>query len=417
MREELENLIQSKSPGAQPLLLVIRGSHAYGTNVETSDTDYAGVFIQSLDDILGNGYKEQINDDKNDIVIYEIKRFLNLLASNNPTVLELLNTPKDCVVYKHPIFDEVLNNKDKFITKICAKSFGGYGKMQIQKAKGQNKKQNWEKDKVTRKDVLDFVYVIEGEKSILWKVWNNSRYDEKFCGVTNVPNARDVYAVFFDVDANNCFNENIPEDIREKSKAWRKEEGYPMGFGYKGLVKVGKQLLSREMTNMTEEELLKAEKFLEKENYGISNQLRLSSIPKGEKPICNIIYNKDGYSEHCKDYKSYEDWLVNKNEARWVDVKSHGQKIDGKNMMHSKRLMSMAREIAEGKGINVRRDDAEYLISIRRGEIDLQTLIDEVEKEIVEIDELFKNSNLPDSVNQEFVDELLIKIRKSIYNL
>ena len=169
MKEDLKRLIQEKSPGAKPLLLVIRGSHAYGTNVETSDTDYAGVFIQSIDDILGNGYKEQINDDKNDIVIYEIKRFLNLLASNNPTVLELLNTPEDCVVYKHPAFDEVLQNREKFITKICSKSFGGYGKMQIQKAKGQNKKQNWEKDKVTRKDVLDFVYVIEGPKSIPWK--------------------------------------------------------------------------------------------------------------------------------------------------------------------------------------------------------------------------------------------------------
>jgi hypothetical protein len=79
--------------------------------------------------------------------------------------------------------------------------------------------------------------------------------------------------------------------------------------------------------------------------------------------------------------------------------------------------MSMAREIAEGKGINVRRDDAEYLISIRRGEIDLQTLIDEVEKEIVEIDELFTNSNLPESVDKNFINELLIKIRKNIYNI
>jgi hypothetical protein len=137
----------------------------------------------------------------------------------------------------------------------------------------------------------------------------------------------------------------------------------------------------------------------------------------GENPICNIVYNKDGYSQHCKEFKEYQEWIENKNEARWVDVKSHGQKIDGKNMMHSKRLMSMAREIAEGKGINVRRSDAEYLISIRRGEIDLQTLIDEVEKEIINIDLLFKESNLPDSVNQKFVDELLIKIRKSIYNL
>jgi hypothetical protein len=395
MRQELEKLIHDKSPGAQPLLLVVRGSHAYGTNVETSDTDYAGVFIQSIDDILGNGYKEQINDDKNDIVIYEIKRFLNLLASNNPTVLELLNTPEDCVVYKHPVFDEVLKNREKFITKICAKSFGGYGKIQIQKAKGQNKKQNWEKDKVTRKDVLDFVYVIDGPKSIPWKKWNEGKgYEEKFCGVVNVPNARDVYAVYFDKIAYSCFSEAVPDNLREYQKNIQNDKNEPMGFGYKGLVKTG-----------------------EGANVAESNALRLSSIPKSETPICNIVYNKDGYSEHCKDYKSYEDWLVNKNEARWVDVQSHGQKIDGKNMMHSKRLMSMAREIAEGKGINVRRDDAEYLISIRRGAIDLQTLIDEVESEIVEIDKLFEESDLPDSVDQKFIDNLLIKIRKSIYNL
>lgn len=395
MKENLIKLINEKSPGSQPLLLVVRGSHAYGTNVETSDTDYAGVFIQPLEDILGFGYKEQINDDKNDIVIYEIQRFLQLLASNNPTVLELLNTPEDCIIYKHPIFDEVLNNRDKFITKICAKSFGGYGKMQIQKAKGQNKKQNWERDKITRKDVLDFVYVIDGPKSIPWKKWNEEvGYEEKFCGVVNVPNAKDVYAVYYDVVSMMCFSESIPENVRKSAKYNRTENNLPLGFGYKGLVKTG-----------------------EGQNVAESNALRLSSIPKGETPICNIVYNKDGYSEHCKDYKSYEEWLENRNEARWVDVKSHGQKIDGKNMMHSKRLMSMAREIAEGKGINVRRDDADYLISIRRGEIDLQTLIDEVEKEIVEIDELFMNSNLPDSVDQNFINELLIKIRKNIYNI
>ena len=398
MKEELFRFIEEKSPNAKPLLLVIRGSHAYGTNIETSDTDYAGVFIQSQEDIFGFNYKEQINDDTNDTVIYEIKRFLQLLSSNNPTVLELLNTPEDCVIYKDPIFDLILDNRDKFITKVCAKSFGGYGKMQIQKAKGQNKKQNWEKDKVTRKDVLDFVYVIEGSKSIPWKKWNGDSieryiYEEKFCGVVNVPNARDVYAVYFDERAALCHSEVYSEEYRNKLKQELKEKGYPMGFGYKGLVKTG-----------------------EGQNVAESNALRLSSIPKGETPICNIVYNKDGYSEHCKDYKSYEDWLANKNDARWVDVKSHGQKIDGKNMMHSRRLMDMAREIALGLGINVRRDNAQELIDIRKGKIDLQTLIDQVEAEIVEIDELFANSNLPDKVDESFVNELLIKIRKNIYN-
>ena len=392
MREELLKLIEQKSPGAKPLYLVIRGSHAYGTNIETSDTDYSGIFIQSMDDILGNKYIEQINDDSNDTVVYEIRRFLELLGTNNPTVLELLNTPEDCVIYKDPIFDLILNDREKFITKICAKSLGGYAKQQISKAKGQNKKQNWEKDKVTRKEVLDFVYVIEGEKSIPWKVWNNDRYEEKFIGVVNVPNARDIYAVYFDQDAFCMFSESISESTRKTLIEVRKESGKSMGFGYKGLVK------TNEGINSTE-----------------SNALRLSSIPKGEEPICVVTYNKDGYTQHCNDYKSYQTWLEQRNEARWVDVQSHGQKIDGKNMMHCMRLIQMSREIAEGKGIVVRRPNAKELISIRKGEVDLQTLIDKVEKEIVEIDKLFEESNLPDMVDNKLIHNLIVKIRKEIY--
>ena len=395
MKNELIDLIESKSPGAKPLYLVVRGSHAYGTNIETSDTDYSGIFIQSMDDILGSNYIEQINDDKNDTVIYEIRRFLELLGTNNPTVLELLNTPEDCVIYKDPIFDLILNDREKFITKICAKSLGGYAKQQISKAKGQNKKQNWEKDKVTRKDVLDFVYVIEGEKSIPWKVWNEDyNYEEKFIGVVNVPNARDVYAVYFDKVARDMFSENEPEDRRNLLIKIRKELGEPMGCGYKGLVKSGEGL-----------------------NVAESNQLRLSSIPKGETPICNITYNKDGYTQHCNDYKSYQTWLEQRNESRWVDVQSHGQKIDGKNMMHCMRLIQMSREIAEGKGIVVRRPNAEELISIRRGEVDLQTLIDIVEKEIVEIDKLYEESNLPEKIDSDFINKLITNIRKKIYKL
>jgi len=384
MKEELLRLIEEKSPGAQPLYLVIRGSHAYGTNIETSDTDFAGVFIQSVDDIFGFKYKEQINDDKNDTVIYEVRRFLELLGSNNPTVLELLNTPEECILYKHPVFDMILNDRDSFLSKKCANSFGGYARQQIGKAKGQNKKQNWEKDKVTRKDLLDFCYVIEGEKTIPFKKSKygdeykggffhklfGKKYDVRSFGLTNVPHAKDVYAVYY--------NETP-------------------GF-YKGLVKVGDE------DSVTP-------------NYGISNQLRLSSIPKGEVSLCNIVYNKDGYSEHCKDYREYQEWLEKRNLQRWVDVTSHCQQIDGKNMMHCRRLVDMAREIAEGKGILVKRDNAQELLAIRRGEVDLQTLIDYVESEIKVIDQLFKDSDLPDSVDQNLINTLLVKIRRTVYGL
>jgi hypothetical protein len=290
----------------------------------------------------------------------------------------------------------ILERKNEFITKACSRSFGGYGIQQIKKAKGQDKKQNWEKDKVTRKDVLDFCYVIEGEKSIPWKEWNGSKglhYEEKFIGAVNVPNARDLYALYYDFDAFNCFSETILEGQRKANIEYRKAEGLSVGFGYKGLIKIG-----------------------EDANAAESNQLRLSSIPKGQKPIANIIYNKDGYTMHCKDYLSYQEWLENRNEQRWIDVQSHGQKIDGKNMMHCRRLLEMSREIAEGKGIIVRRPNADELLSIRRGEIDLQSLIDRAERDILEIDKLFEHSSLPESVDRQMIHDLIVKIRKSFYN-
>jgi len=371
----------------------IIGSQAYGTQTPTSDVDKKFVYILPQDYILGTGYVEQLNVNK-DYTGWELKRFLELMGSSNPTVLELLNTPEDCIITKHPLFQYVLDHKADFITKGCRNSFAGYAVQQIQKARGLNKKQNWEKDKVTRKDVLDFVYVVDGEKSMPWKVWNGGTYDEKFCGVVNVSNARDLYAVYFDTDANNCFNEKIPEHMREAAKTWRKDEGHSMGFGYKGLVKTG-----------------------EGANVAESNQLRLSSIPKGETPICNIIYNKDSYSTHCKDYKEYEEWLANRNEQRYVDTQEHGQKIDGKNMMHCMRLIRMSKEIGRGEGIIVRRPDAKELLAIRRGEVDLDALIDTAEAEIKEMDRIFDESDLPKGINPELVNDLLIKIRREFYQL
>jgi predicted nucleotidyltransferase len=376
------------------LFETIVGSQAYGTQTPTSDIDKKFVYILPQDYILGTGYVEQLNVTK-DYVGWEIKRFLELMASNNPTVLELLNSPEDCIVSKHPLFDLIIEHKHEFITKVCKDSFGGYARQQIKKAKGLDKKQNWEKDKVTRKEVLDFVYVIEGEKSIPWKVWNSEQgFEEKFCGVVNVPNARDVYAVYYDGVARNMFSENIPESERNLLIKLKKELGQPMGFGYKGLVKVG------EGTNAAE-----------------SNQLRLSSIPKGEIPICNIIYNKDGYTMHCKDYKEYQEWLENRNEARYVETQEHGQKIDGKNMMHCMRLIRMAQEIGRGDGIIVRRPDAQELLSIRRGEVDLEKLITMADEAIEQMDSIFENSNLPKKVDPELVNKLLIAIRREFYSL
>lgn len=377
------------------LLSVTSGSHAYGTNISTSDVDERGIYIAEVDDFLCGNYPEQINDEKNDITYYELGRFLNLVSTNNPNILELLSTPKDCIKYKHPLFDEIIKHKKDFITLKCRHTFGSYASAQIKKAKGLNKKQNIEQGSVTRKDVLDFCYVIQGEQSVLWKKWcEGLGYEEKFLGITNVPHAKDLYAVFYDNVAAACFGEFFSDEQREFMKNELKSQGKAMGFGYKGLAKVGGS-----------------------DNAAESNQLRLSSIPKGETPICNIMFNKDGYTAHCKDYKEYMEWVENRNTARYVDTVKHGQQIDGKNMMHCMRLIRMTKEIGRGEGIQVRRADREELLAIRRGEVDLETLIETAEAEIKEMDIIFEDSDLPKSIDPKLVNNLLIKIRREFYGL
>ena len=73
----------------------IRGSHAYGLNTETSDVDMGGVFILPNDYLMGlrSHYIEQVSDDKNDTVYYELGRWVELLMKANPTALESLFIP------------------------------------------------------------------------------------------------------------------------------------------------------------------------------------------------------------------------------------------------------------------------------------------------------------------------------------
>src|SRR5574339_347434 len=80
---------------------VITGSKAYGLHIEKSDTDIRGVFVLPKDIYYGLEYMEQVNNETNDIVYYELRRFLELLSRNNPNIVEMLGTPEGCVLQKH----------------------------------------------------------------------------------------------------------------------------------------------------------------------------------------------------------------------------------------------------------------------------------------------------------------------------
>jgi predicted nucleotidyltransferase len=112
----------------------ISGSKAYGLATDKSDTDIKGIYFMPRESFYGFNYIPQISNESNDEVYYEIGRFIELLAKNNPNLIEILASPEDCILYKHPIMDKL--HIDLVLSKLCKDTFGGYALTQIRKAKG-----------------------------------------------------------------------------------------------------------------------------------------------------------------------------------------------------------------------------------------------------------------------------------------
>ena len=336
------------------------GSQAQGTSTPESDIDIKGIYIQNIDDLISYGY-EEYHEVSKDESYYEIRRFIDLLCSANPNAIEILFSPEDCVLETSPQFKILYENRHMFLTKKCYGSFAGYANMQIKKSRGLDKKMNWEEQRVTRKTPLDFCYVhFKGKTIPLNYFLENSGMKQEKCGLAKLNHMDNTYAMYYD----HYDNQN-----------------------FKGIVG---------------------------EN---SNELRLSSIDKlfadSFDPYV-LYYNKDGFSTHCKDYKSYQTWIEQRNTNRYHTNVSHGQIYDSKNLSHCRRLIDIAMEIGSTGTFSVRRPNVDYLKEIKRGDVPLDEIITNAENDIKGLKELYDKSNLPDDVDMNKVKEILLKIRKYV---
>jgi hypothetical protein len=334
----------------------ISGSRAYGLDTPTSDTDIRGVFILPKTQFYALDYIGQINNASNDIVYYELRKFIELCSKNNPNILELLHVPEECILYKHPVFNAI--KLDYFLSKQCKKSFANYAYAQLKKARGLEKKivNPVEKE---RKSVLDFCFVYEKEKAIPLKLFLDMKnIKQENCGIANISHLK---------DGNNLY--------------------HSLEIPYKGIVRSES-----------------------------ANAIALSSIPKEEKPIGMLFFNKDGYSTYCKKYKEYWDWVDKRNEERYKTTVSHGKNYDSKNMMHMFRLLHMAKEIASENTINVKRTDRNFLLAIKEGAFEYDTLVNWAEERKVELEALYATSNLPERPDLNTINDVLIHTRTRFYH-
>lgn len=422
----------------------LRGSHCHGISTPLSDEDYCGIYLAPVEQILGLGldYQDQISNETNDIVWYELQKFMNLLLKSNPTVLEALFVDDKYVEYEHPIMTEIKKHKEKFLTKKCFDSFFSYAKSQIKKARGLNKKINWEVPE--RKGILDFVYTYHKQGSSKIQNWLEYRnLKQKYCGLVNVPNMHDNYSVFYDW-GNHFLNENV--SFKDLKEAYLDDNVYDtinivkrLKNGEKNLTLL-KKLRKAQFKNMVNFIMEKYDlrstsayfpkmKTLRRLNEWFNNQkpigykgmtnkeetsneLRLSSVEKDVLPICQISYNKDGYSSHCRVWKEYQDWIKHRNPVRYES--NLKKSYDAKNMCECFRLINCGIEIARGEGYKVDRSniDADFLLDVKNHKYEYNELMEMLEKKNDEMEKAMAESTIPDKIDVEFVNDLLLKIRK-----
>jgi uncharacterized protein len=340
------------------LLDCISGSMAYHLNVQGSDIDKKGIFIMPQKQLYGFDQQQQIANETNDEVYFEIGRFLELLTKNNPNILELLSTPKEHVLFRHPLME--LIRPEDFLSKLCQDTFAGYAQTQIRKARGLNKKINTPMG-AEHKSVLDFCFVMHNNGSIPLKEWlAKYHYAQEQCGLVRLDHFRDVYLLYHQKQLN---------------------EGRFAGIA----------------------------------SGPNANDVQLSIVPKGLEHIAIMNFNKDGYSTYCREYREYQEWESKRNDLRYQNTLSHGKNYDAKNMMHTFRLLNMAEEIAVHQLVIVKREDRDFLLKIRNGEFEFDELMKMVEEKMEKVKIAYEKSALPDRPDNNKAESILVDIRTKYY--
>lgn len=359
--EELKIQIELEDIATNNCLInVVAGSHAYGTNIEGSDWDERSIFADEMPRIILPFNKvEQVTYRQDDKVAYELSKFMPLLLSQNPNVIELLWTDSSDVLFKNELGQLLVDNRSEFLSINIKDSYVGYAMKQLKRMKGHYK---WINNPQPEREPQpqDFI-------SVVWNLSDNKHYNKKAPtgGYVAVSAGNDIYSLWEAVKL------NLPQE-----KSWIDKRGNP--------------------NPMVKHEL---------------DRININNI----QPDLVVKINKELFNSHHDNWKSFWDWKENRNEKRGELEVKFG--YDVKHAMHLIRLLHSGIDILEKGIVPVKRDDAEYLKDIRFGKYTYDEIINESEKLSKKVEELSLKSNLPTEPNHQLAKDLMVEIYSKQWNI
>lgn len=336
-----------------PIVTCYGGSHAYGTNIASSDVDIRGIFCAEEKSIRTPFHvvREVDLEDQEDGKLYELSNFMKLYVDMNPNILELLWVDEKSILTQTDEYKHLRSYRQEMLSTKVAFTFTGYAMQQMKRIRGHNKWLNRPQPEQApvRMDFFKLVHTYHEDK-LLPKDFNIKDYQN---GHILIPYGSDIYAV--------C-------------------------------EKKGSTLFNKDGS-------------LRKVSYD-----DLSLTEKKEKPRFIAKLCEAEYKQAKDTHTNYWRWKHERNEKRHELEENFG--YDTKHAMHIVRLMRMGEEILREGVVNVYRKDAQELLDIRNGKWTYEELLEWAEymDDLVR-NRLYKTSQLPNKVDLNLASKVLMEVQ------
>lgn len=334
------------------------GSHSYGTSIPTSDLDIRGVCIAPKEYYFGFSQAfEQATQAEPDLTIFELRKFLSLATDANPNVLELLFTDQSDHLLTTPLGERLLANRGLFLSKRVKFTFQGYAHSQMKRIATHRR---WllnpvEKHPSRGEFGLPERTVLPADQLAAAQAAISKRVDEWTWNEL----------------------ESVGPDIRIALQA-----------------EFTRRLL--EITQWGEDQV-------------VGKVWQAAGTALGfDTNFLQVMDQERRYLASLREYQQYQEWKKNRNPIRAEMEAKFG--FDGKHALHLVRLSRCCKELLLTGELNVRRPDAEELLSIRKGAWTFDQLMSWFEKQDTEIEAAYLSSTLPKSPDRPKINDLCVSM-------